>query len=383
MSDEKKPTQGGVRRVGEKDRKTRLDPAGPLFPQGSPISASPPPSLPEDAQDAPAEPVVEQAVTEASPSSPDQPLEDDAAALLAELESEFADADDFEDGVAEDFDDDELEEDEADDTARFRPPSPAPYAAPARDRFPALPEEQAAYPQLKMPRVQPPPPPRKRGGLKFNLLAFVFALASCGLLAYFGFLWQNPYSQYNLFPPFTPPPIVVTETFTPSMTFTPSPTLTPSATSTPLPTNTPTLVPTETPVPEDALSAETLEASAAGFAFGIQGGREIYITNPEGRGACRWSSIAGTVSDVSGQALNDYQIRILGEGVDETIISGSASGYGPGGFELQLGNEALDAEFAVQLLDPTGSPVSDVLTVVTSSRCDWNISVLRFVQNPA
>jgi hypothetical protein len=80
--------------------------------------------------------------------------------------------------------------------------------------------------------------------------------------------------------------------------------------------------------------------------------------------------------------LNDYQVRILGEDVDETVISGTAPGYGPGGFELQVGNEATDAEFAVQLLDPGGTPVSDVVTVATNSRCDWNISVLRFVQRP-
>jgi hypothetical protein len=199
------------------------------------------------------------------------------------------------------------------------------------------------------------------------------------LVGVFAYLWQNPYSALNPFPPFTPPPIVVTQTFTPSMTFTPTETPSPTATATPPPTDTPTPAASDTPEAASAEAAESTEA--AGSVFGLQGGQTIYITNPDARGGCRWSSIAGTVSDAGGGALNQYQIRVLGDDVDETAISGTASGYGPGGFEVQLGNEAVDAEYAVQLFDPSGAPVSDALTVSTSSRCDWNISVLRFVQN--
>lgn len=69
--------------------------------------------------------------------------------------------------------------------------------------------------------------------------------------------------------------------------------------------------------------------------------------------------------------------------MDETLISGTATGYGPGGFELPLGYDARDGQYAVQLLDPGGTPVSDVYTITTSSRCDWNISVVRFTEQPA
>ena len=382
MNDEKKSPSGGVRRVGEKDRKARLESSGSLFPPASSApSAPPPPTLPEDltgsempeaVEATPAPP--EHEVDTTPPMDDAASIDEDAAALLAELES----------NIESEVEADEDESDE-DDTARFRRPAPESYPMPVRDRFPPLPQEEPEYPPLKMPRPQSPPvPPRKGGNARFNILTLLFLLASCGLIAYFGFIWQNPYSALNPLAPFTPPPMMVSQTYTPSMTFTPSPTLTPSQTPTPMPSDTPTPLPTETSPEAQAAGAETTaEAPAeAGFAFALEGGREIFITNPDGRSACRWSSIAGTVSDANGQALNEYQIRVLGDGVDETVISGSSAGFGPGGFELQLGNEAVDAEFAVQLLDPSGAPVSDVLTVTTSSRCDWNISVLRFVQRP-
>lgn len=363
MSDEKKPAPR-VRRVGEKDRKTQIDAGGPLFPPDAP-----PPTLPEDipepnearaAEDRNAAEEIDP-VELAAQASAGSVLDDDAEALLAELETQFGDSapPDTHEVVPDEY-------------ARYRRP------APPRDRFPPLPDEYDEYTPLKPPtRAQPPSPPKKHGGGKYNLLTVLFLMASCGLTAYFAFLWRNPYSTLNMFPPFTPPPIIVSETYIPTLTYTPSETPTPLPTDTPEPTVTPTPQATDTPEPVVETTAEP------GFAFALQGGRAIFVTNPDGRAGCNWSSIAGTVSDANGQALNDYQIRILGEDVNETVISGTAPGYGPGGFELQVGNEATDAEFAVQLLDPAGTPVSDVITATTSSRCDWNISVLRFVQNPS
>lgn len=379
MSENKPNKPGGVRRVGEKDRKNRLEASGPLFPP-EPV----PPTVPE------ADPVTEAPVSEVEPVSSEaeavplpvaetnEPplLDDDTAALLAEIESgiETAETDEVEE------DDAAPEEADYDEYAQFRrPAAPVPYDAP-KDRFPPLPDEQPLQLRLKAPpRVEPASAQRKRGGLVFNCLTLIFLLGTCALIGAFAYLWQNPYSALNPFPPFTPPPIVVTQTFTPTLTLTPTATLTPTLTPTPLPTNTPTPVATDTPETAAAETAESTEAP--GFAFSLRSGQTIYITNPDGRGGCRWSSIAGTVSGANGGALNGYQIRVLGDGVDETAISGTASGYGPGGFEVQLGNEAVDAEYAVQLFDPNGVPVSDVLKVSTSSRCDWNISVLRFVQN--
>jgi hypothetical protein len=122
MSDEKKSPSGGVRRVGEKDRKARLETGGPLFPPDTPAPSAPlPPTLPEDLPGS-ERPLVESLTAEAAevtPAQPDTeadalpPMDDDAAALLAELET----------NVEYDVEGDEVEGDDEDDTERFRRPS--------------------------------------------------------------------------------------------------------------------------------------------------------------------------------------------------------------------------------------------------------------------
>jgi type VI secretion system secreted protein VgrG len=265
------------------------------------------------------------------------------------------------------------------------PPPPEPVAVPAQpipDRFPPLPEEASLRERMQptpipIPTQTTPPPRRTRFAWLYNLLTILIILGGCGLLFAFITVWQNPYSALNPFPPLTPIPLVISQTPTPSLTPVPTDTPTPTPTRTPTLTPTITLSPTETPVPGTPTPF---------YGFTIPptlGSTTVYISNPEQRGGCQWSSIAGTVADVNGNALNGYQIRILGGGVDETLISGTATGYGPGGFELPLGYDARDGQYAVQLLDPGGTPVSDVYTITTSSRCDWNISVVRFTEQPA
>ncbi len=270
-------------------------------------------------------------------------------------------------------------------------PSPAPEPRQrrkrARDRFPMLPDEEPQTAPLKDPPRRPAAASpidhsgRNRGR---NLITGVFLLASCGLIAYFALIWQNPYSALNLLAPPTPLPIVITATYTPTFTPVPSLTLTPSQTYTPspLPTLAPSLTftpiflegfstPQGTPVPPD---------EQGDFPFTLQHDRVIYITNPDARGACNWSSIAGSVMNYDGSALNGYGIHIVGEGVDQTTTTGSAPGFGPGGFEIALGNVARDADFVTQLLDPSGNPASPVYTVATHSECNLNIAALRFVE---
>lgn len=270
------------------------------------------------------------------------------------------------------------------------------------DRFPALPDEEDEAPsaRLKEPPRRPAAPaqaPRKQGSgtakgsgttkgsdLGRNLVTLFFLLASCGVLTYFVLIWQNPYSTLNPLAPPTPIPVVLTATYTP--TFTPTASLTPvpsvTPTASPIPTEAPTL--TFTPVFVEGFStpegtpAATEDPST--YRFALQNGRVIYITNPDARGGCNWSSIAGSVMGFDGSALNGYGVHIVGEGVDQTIATGSSPGFGPGGFEVQLGSVARDAQFVAQLIDPQGTPVSPVFTVETNSDCELNIAALRFVE---
>lgn len=266
-----------------------------------------------------------------------------------------------------------------------------------RDRFPSLPDEENPPEQATLkepPRSRPAArpagakvvrPPRKAGSdLGRNLVTLFFVLASCGVVTYFVLIWQNPYSTLNPLAPPTPIPQVITATYTP--TFTPTATLTPipSATLTPspMPSEAPTLTFTAVFVEgfstPEGTPAATEDPST--YRFALQNNRVIYITNPAARGGCNWSSIAGSVMSFDGSALNGYGVQVVGEGVDETVATGSAPGFGPGGFEVALGSVARDAQFIAQLIDPQGTPVSPVFTVETNADCELNIAALRFVE---
>jgi len=272
------------------------------------------------------------------------------------------------------------------------PSSLIPEEGPTPPSPDTLPPEEVVAPDseieafLDTVSVQSPPPPaqlaaaspprQRRRAWPYNLVTCFTLLLACGACAFIATIWVNPYSALNPFPPLTPLPVVVSMTPTitltpePTATLTPEPTLTPTITPTPEPTEPPTL----TPVPVAATGENS-------FAPIESGGRQVvFIANPEARGACAWQSVAGTLTDVNGAPLNDYRIRVLGDGTDATATTGSAPGYGPGGFEVQLGNEAREGQVAVQVLDPAGSPVSDAVSVPISARCDWNISIIRFQQ---
>lgn len=247
-------------------------------------------------------------------------------------------------------------------------------------------------PLKEPPRRRPAPPARRdTGGSRttVNLIALFFLLASCGAIVYFAFLWNNYMSPLNPLAPPTPMPLVITATLTQTLTPEPSATLTPSPTVTPSPVPTDAPTATFTPVFLDALETPsslglgTPEGTddVSNYRFALQNNRVIYITNPDARGGCNWSSIAGSVMNADGSALNGYGVRIAGDGIDQTVATGSAPGFGPGGFEVQLGTAAKDARYVAQLLDPQGIAVSPVYTVETSSDCALNIAALRFEES--
>ena len=234
---------------------------------------------------------------------------------------------------------------------------------------------------------QPLPPEEldriaRRDNRTYNVISAFFLMATCGVIAYVAYVWQNPFSPLNPLAPPTPLPLMVTATYTPTWTYTPSETFTPSPTPTASQTFTPEPTLTFTPVFIEGFSTPfgTPPGEAIDYPYEVPGGRVIYLTNPAGRGGCRWSSIAGSVMDAAGVAVEGYGVRIVGENVDATIATGSSPGFGPGGFELELGTQAIDADFIAQLLDPLGYPASPVYTVSVRSDCTQNIAALRFTE---
>jgi hypothetical protein len=192
-----------------------------------------------------------------------------------------------------------------------------------------------------------------------NLLTIVFLLGTVGMGALVVTIAQNPYTPLNPFPPFTPIPIVITATFLPP-TALPTGTIEPTATFTPV-------------------AVETGGTPQAGYSFILAHEQPVYAPNANEKG-CNWSSIAGTVTDKQGRALDGYRVRVSGNGINETVFSGAAITFGAGGFELFLNGTPQAQTYTVQLLDPNSQPLSPPYSVNTQASCDQNVAVLQFTQ---
>ncbi len=232
--------------------------------------------------------------------------------------------------------------------------------------IPEPPLEILTPPKVQPPKNKPAPaksiartaPPQQKHVMA-NLLTIVFLLGTIGMVALVVMITQNPYTALNPFPPFTPLPIVITATFMPP-TATPPGTIAPTATFTPL-----------------AVEANgTLQAV---FSFTLAHEQPVYAPNANEKG-CNWSSIAGTVTDRQGEALDGYRIRVTGNGLNETVFSGAALTFGAGGFELFLNGTPQAQTYTVQLLDPQSQPLSPTYSVATKESCNQNVAVLQFVQ---
>ncbi len=219
---------------------------------------------------------------------------------------------------------------------------------------------------IAAPKVQPPkskstaksvaPQPKQ---VVANLLTIVFLLGTIGMGAVVVMIAQNPYTPINPFPPFTPLPIVITATFIPATT-TPRGTIAPTATFTPL-------------------AVEANVTPQVTFSFKLAHEQPVYAPNANEKG-CNWSSIAGTVTDSQGGALDGYRIRVTGNTLNETVFSGAALTFGAGGFELFLNGTPQKQTYTVQLLDPQSKPLSPAYSIATKASCDQNVAVLQFIQ---
>ncbi len=236
--------------------------------------------------------------------------------------------------------------------AAAEPPPAPPRATPPGDRFPSLEIGTA------VPPAPGKPAPKPRRTLLPNLVAVLFALATVILLAYYALIAVDPYTPLNPLPPFTPFPIIITTTPLPPTATLPA-TAGPTATFTPLP-------------------AEQLRRDAP-FPFLLTESGIIYVPNAGEKG-CNWLSIAGSVTDMAGQPVTGLGVRVQGEGLDETVGTGGALNYGPGGFEMPLGEVPQAGTYTVQLLSVQGTPLSEAYTIATRATCDQNVAIISFVQ---
>lgn len=241
------------------------------------------------------------------------------------------------------------------------PEAPVKRAAPPAERFPPL------DPTVEMP-PPPAPAPRRRRSWPYNVATFFFVLATLAALGYFALLWVNPYHPLNPLPPFTPLPIIITATPLP-----------PTATILPTETAPPTEAPTLTLTPEAAeVAAVSPTPEAALFAFSLN---QFEVEYSQSASGCDWVGIAGRVAAEQDTQAMTVRVRSQDSDFSASATPGSAPDYGPGGFEIQVGEAPQLMPYTIQLFGPDEAPLSEEFLVVTSDQCEQNLVIVTFMEN--
>lgn len=243
-------------------------------------------------------------------------------------------------------------------------------------------------------------------GLIFNLMTVLVLLATLLSAGVYGILFINPNAGFNPFPPPTLPSVAqfptatntsefptlpatwtLTPPFTPSDTATasntPEDTGTPTPSGTPGPTLTPSKTPSKTPGPTATGPTPTPSRTISSLPFTLQGEAPVPLPNFANNAQCNWMGIAGQAFDLSGKPMSGLVVHLEGGGLVLDALTGSAPAYGPGGYEFFLNNRpvATTGIYRLQLLNTSGSPLSDVIKVDTFADCNKNLVLVNFIQN--
>lgn len=226
----------------------------------------------------------------------------------------------------------------------------------------------------------------------WDLLSVLVLLLTVCLIGYFALIYLNPASQYNFLPPGRGPfgSNIPTSTVTPLQlepTWTSSPTLEVTPSNTPRPTFTP--IPTGTsfslvPPTRTLRPSATPTAPRAPFS-GTATQIDSTVIHPEL--ACNWAGIGGTVVDANNSPVIGTVVVLRGtldgSRIEQQTVSGINKEYGPSGFEFVIGTAPVDSNdtLIVQLVDQQNIPLSDPVTVDTSSDCTKNLVMVRFKRN--
>lgn len=231
-------------------------------------------------------------------------------------------------------------------------------------------------------------PSAPRGKLQmYDLLSIIVLILTCCLVGYFAFIFVNPASSFNILPPggggglqlptatITPLQLEPTWTASPTLVLTPSITPPPTATTFPSATVVSLLPPTRTPRPTNTPKAPFSATSQQ---------VESTLIHPDL--ACNWAGIGGTVVNANNSPIIG-QVVVLrgtlnGSTIEQQTVSGINKEYGESGFEFVIGNAPIaSTTLYLQLVDLSGIPLSDKITVPTSADCTKNLVLVRFKKN--
>ncbi len=141
------------------------------------------------------------------------------------------------------------------------------------------------------------------------------------------------------------------------------------------------LMPTET-----ATMRENEFKNSHQFEYTTQMPTPLFTTNfahlEEG---CNWLGMSGQIFDINNQPVEGMVVVVTGRAgyaiPAALAYSGLAPTYGPGGYEVFLGDENLGGEYKVQLFDPEGTPLSSEVTVSVPAGCDSNLIIINFIDS--
>ncbi|MHC1784034.1 MAG: hypothetical protein AB9891_14985 [Anaerolineaceae bacterium] len=133
--------------------------------------------------------------------------------------------------------------------------------------------------------------------------------------------------------------------------------------------------PTKTPIVSDKI-------------YILQEGTPRLIQNfTNSNSGCQWMGAAGQVFGVGGVPMKNMVVVITGELDGELIdavgLTGLASAYGTGGYEIQIANHTATStqSLFVQLFDINGMVLSDPYPIDTSADCTMNLVIINFIPN--
>jgi hypothetical protein len=101
--------------------------------------------------------------------------------------------------------------------------------------------------------------------------------------------------------------------------------------------------------------------------------------------ACNWMGVAGQAFDKTGNPVLNLVVVVdgvvSGKALDLLGMTGTARAYGPGGYELVVGNKAVvsSGPLTIQLFDLAGKMLTDAFPFNTVADCKKNLILINFV----
>jgi hypothetical protein len=151
------------------------------------------------------------------------------------------------------------------------------------------------------------------------------------------------------------------------------------------------ILPPPTSQPEQVLEIPSLSVAPGGAYYGYvfvpQPGTPASLRNftrPEA--GCNWMGVGGQLFGLDGWPLQHMLVEIsgqlAGQQVSALALTGSATQWGPGGYEFTLGNApvASTRSLWVQVHDLDNRTLSDRIFFDTFTDCDRNATLINMVQ---